>query len=150
MAVESEIYDVALRRRKLGTMSNQSSSSDLLNNNTTSCTNENEFKNEFDADATTMNPATAEEVQYVAQTLPHDEALDKLKEIGAKTPILPSEIGTDFNFKREIVWTNAIGFLILHTCALAGVLLVMIGQTKLYTVIYSKYINVACLRTLTN
>lgn len=143
MAVESEIHDVALRRRKFGTISNQSSSSDLLNNNTISCTNENEFEreqeNDFDADTTTMDSATAEEVQNVAQTLSHDEALDKLKEIGAKTPILASEIGTDFNFKRKIVWSNAIGFLILHICALVGVLLVMIGQTKLYTVIYSEY-----------
>lgn len=143
MAVESEIYDVALRRRKMGTISNQSSSSDLLNNNTTSCINENDFETErenyFDADATTMDPATAEEVQCVAQILPHDQALVKLKEIGAKTPILASEIGTDFNFKRKIVWTNAIGFLILHLCALIGVLLVMFGLTKLYTVIYSEY-----------
>lgn len=147
MAIESEIHDVTLRRRKLETISNQSSSSDLFNNNnnnnTTSCTNENEFEIEqedyFDADATTMDSATVEKVQCVAQTLPHDKILDKLKEIGAKTPILPSEIGTDFNFKRKIVWSNAIGFLILHICALIGVLLVMFGQTKLYTVIYSEY-----------
>lgn len=142
MAVESEIQDITLRRRKLG--SNQSSSSDLLNNNSNSCINENdceiEQENDFDADSSTLDSATAVELQHTTETLSHDEALNKLKEVGAKTPILPSEIGTDFNFKRQIVWSNAIGFLILHMCALVGVLLCMIGMARFYTIIYSKYI----------
>ncbi|KAJ8985371.1 hypothetical protein NQ317_008405 [Molorchus minor] len=33
---------------------------------------------------------------------------------------LPSDIGTDYSFKRKIVWKNAIGFLILHLAALYG------------------------------
>lgn len=142
MAVESEIQDITLRRRKLG--SNQSSSSDLLNNNSNSCINENdceiEQEDDFDADSSTLDTATAVELQHTTETLSHDEALNKLKEVGAKTPILPSEIGTDFNFKRQIVWSNAIGFLILHMCALVGVLLCMIGMARFYTIIYSKYI----------
>lgn len=142
MAVESEIQDITLRRRKLGNISNQSSSSDLLNNNSSSCVNENDCEieqdNDFDADASTLDSATADELQQTTENLSHDEALNKLKEVGAKTPILPSEIGTDFNFKRKIVWQNAIGFLVLHLCALVGVLLVMVGMTKFYTVIYSE------------
>lgn len=31
-----------------------------------------------------------------------------------------AEIGTDMDFKREIVWFNAIGFLALHLAGLAG------------------------------
>ncbi|XP_044728784.1 (11Z)-hexadec-11-enoyl-CoA conjugase-like [Chrysoperla carnea] len=34
--------------------------------------------------------------------------------------MLPAEIGTDWSFKREIVWFNAIGFLILHLAAIYG------------------------------
>ncbi|XP_017773359.1 PREDICTED: acyl-CoA desaturase-like isoform X2 [Nicrophorus vespilloides] len=34
---------------------------------------------------------------------------------------LPAEIGTDYTFKRKIVWFNAIGFLLLHLCGLYGV-----------------------------
>ncbi|KAJ8960527.1 hypothetical protein NQ318_013815, partial [Aromia moschata] len=33
---------------------------------------------------------------------------------------LPAEIGTDYSFKRKIVWKNALGFLVLHLGALYG------------------------------
>lgn len=33
---------------------------------------------------------------------------------------LPSEIGTDYNFKRKIVWFNTLGFVALHLAALVG------------------------------
>ncbi|XP_050294239.1 acyl-CoA Delta-9 desaturase-like isoform X2 [Anthonomus grandis grandis] len=33
---------------------------------------------------------------------------------------LPAEVGTDYTFKRDIVWFNAIGFLILHVAAVYG------------------------------
>lgn len=70
--------------------------------------------------------------------LSHDDELKKLKEIGAKTPILPSQIGTDFNFKREIVWSNAIGFAALHLCAVIGVILGLFLITDIRTSIYGK------------
>ncbi|KAJ3627590.1 hypothetical protein MTP99_014956 [Tenebrio molitor] len=38
-----------------------------------------------------------------------------------KAALLPQEIGTDYTFKRKIVWFNAIGFLFLHFLALYGV-----------------------------
>lgn len=143
MAVETEIQDNALRRRKLGNTSNESSSADLLNNNHISCNNENECEEEqehdFDADNSTLETAVADDLKHKTENLSHDETLNKLKEVGAKTPILPSEIGTDFNFKRQVVWPNAIGFIVLHLCALVGVLLVMFGFVRFYTVLYSKY-----------
>lgn len=33
------------------------------------------------------------------------------------------KLGTDYNFKRKIVWFNAIGFLFLHLCGVYGVYL---------------------------
>lgn len=53
--------------------------------------------------------------------------------------LLPSEIGTDYNFKRKIVWFNAIGFLILHIMAFTGLYLTF-TSCKLLTVGWSKYI----------
>lgn len=49
---------------------------------------------------------------------------------------LPKEIGTDYTFKRKIVWFNAIGFLIMHLCALYGYYLC--SQTKWKTFVWSK------------
>ncbi|KAJ8965393.1 hypothetical protein NQ314_004144 [Rhamnusium bicolor] len=57
---------------------------------------------------------------------------------------LPAEIGTDYNFKREIVWKNALGFLALHLAGLYGFYLslvvglisgegVTIGAHRLYS-----------------
>lgn len=51
---------------------------------------------------------------------------------------LAKEIGTDYNFKREIVWFNAIGFLVLHCCGLYGVYLMVSGHAKIWTSIYCK------------
>lgn len=57
-----------------------------------------------------------------------------------------SEIGTDMNFKREIVWFNAIGFLMLHLAGLAG--LYIMGERLVdgighgcigYTIVYCEY-----------
>lgn len=62
--------------------------------------------------------------------------LDQLKEIGAKTPILATEIGTDFNYKREIVWFNTIGFVLLHLAALIGLYLMASGHAKVLTSAY--------------
>lgn len=139
MAIESETIDVSLRRRKMGTFSNQSSSSDLLNNNNSDSSDDYKTEKDFDADTSTLNPNLTKALEHTTDRLTHNETLSKLKEVGAKTPILASEIGTDFSFKRKVVWSNAIGFLVLHLCALIGVGLVAFGYTRLYTVIYSKY-----------
>lgn len=147
MAIESETLDISVRRRKVGNLSNQSSSSDLLNNNNNnnidkfSDSNDSELEKDYDADTSTLNPAVTEVLQQTTEHLSHDEALNKLKEVGAKTPILASEIGTDFSFKRQIVWTNAIGFLFLHLAALVGIFMSLLGYPRVYTVLYSKYYN---------
>lgn len=147
MAIDLETRDVSVRQRNVGNLSNQSSSSDLLNNNnnnTEKCADRNEqsayeFEPDFDAHATTLNPVVADQLKHTAEHLPHDEAINKLKEVGAKTPILPSQIGTDFNFKREIVWKNAIGFLLLHICAVIGLVIAILGYAKVSTLLYCEY-----------
>lgn len=93
-------------------------------------------EDEFDNEITTLNPAATNDV--VNANLSHDKELEKLKEIGAKTPILPSEIGTDFNFKREVVWPNAIGFFVLHLCALIGVVITLLRMVDIRTTLYGK------------
>lgn len=70
--------------------------------------------------------------------LTHDEELQKLKEIGSKTPILPSEIGTDFNYKREIVWWNCFGFALLHLIGFIGTYMLFNGSSDVKTTIYSE------------
>ncbi|KAK9878855.1 hypothetical protein WA026_003689 [Henosepilachna vigintioctopunctata] len=40
-----------------------------------------------------------------------------------KKKILPSEIGTDYSFKRKIVWKNVFAFVVLHLGALYGLYL---------------------------
>lgn len=72
--------------------------------------------------------------------LARDEEVDKkLKEIGSHTPILPSDIGTDFNFKREIVWKNVVGFALLHICGWIGLHLAFWWYCDWRTTVYSKY-----------
>lgn len=142
MAIELESHDdTMIRQRKIGNLSNQSSSSDLLNNNNNNEKFVDAYQEErdFDAHTSTLDPTITDVLKSTAETLPYDEALNKLKEVGAKTPILPSQIGTDFNFKREIVWKNAIGFLALHICAVVGVVIGLLGYPKLYTHIYSEW-----------
>lgn len=50
---------------------------------------------------------------------------------------MAKEIGTDYNFKRQIVWFNAIGFLVLHLCGCYGVYL-MFTRAKILTTIYGE------------
>lgn len=108
-------------------------SAEHINNNGTA------KEDEFDAEITTLNSAATDRILDSTDSLPHDEALDKLKELGAKTPILPSQIGTDFSYKRQVVWSNAIGFLVLHLCAVIGIVLVIIGFADYRTVIYCEF-----------
>lgn len=146
MAVECETQDMSVRRRKVGLFTPQSSSSNLIsdeNNNCepvdSACDSSNDDEHNYDADSTTLNPTVAKELDETIDELNHTDTLQKLKEVGAKTPILASEIGTDFAFKRKVVWKNAIGFLILHIMAAIGVGLVVTGRAKFYTVLYSEY-----------
>lgn len=139
--------DVTTRRRKNITTTDESTTSqdsprtkpieavttDINNNNH----NTSELKeDEFDAEITTLGTNATEQIQTVTEKLAHDAALTKLKEIGSKTPILPSEIGTDFNYKRQVVWPNAIGFLILHLCALVGMIIPLFGFADVRTLVY--------------
>lgn len=130
------------RRRK-----NPSSSDSLktksteTDQNSTDINNNNDVElkeDEFDAEITTLGSNAPDQIKDVTEKLAHDEALNKLKEIGSKTPILPSEIGTDFSYKRQVVWPNAIGFLVLHICALVGALLPLFGLVNARTLIYGK------------
>lgn len=40
-------------------------------------------------------------------------------------PKLPQDIGTDYTFKRRIVWKNVLGFIVLHLAALYGLYLAL-------------------------
>lgn len=51
---------------------------------------------------------------------------------------LANEIGTDFNFKREIVWFNAIGFLILHLAGIYGLYLMLTRTAMTKTGLYGR------------
>lgn len=146
MAVETNSADVTFRRRNVGTTSSSpSGSTEGLNNNLNHNNNDDSSTvdkindDSFDAEMTTLDETKTVELLTRTQNLSHDEALNKLKEIGSKTPILPSQIGTDFNYKRIVVWPNAIGFVLLHICGLIGILLVMLGQCYFQTALYGKF-----------
>ncbi|XP_031334185.1 acyl-CoA desaturase-like isoform X2 [Photinus pyralis] len=47
---------------------------------------------------------------------------------------LPSQIGTDYGFKRKIVWFNALGFVALHLAALYGYYLCL--HARFFTVVW--------------
>lgn len=68
----------------------------------------------------------------------HEEELKAYKDIGSKTPILTSEIGTDPNYKFKIVWFNLIGFIILHIIGLTGGAAAVFGFCKVKTSLYCK------------
>lgn len=55
-----------------------------------------------------------------------------------KSLVQLKNIGTDYTYKHEVVWKNAIGFLILHFFALWGFFLFITGCVKLVTVIWGK------------
>lgn len=144
MVVDSSSAEVMLRRRN--NLTAETLSPENSDKDSTASSDRNSSDGEFDTDVSTLNPIIAEELIETTQHLAHDAALEKLKEVGAKTPILPSEIGTDFNYKRQIVWPNAIGFIALHICALVGILMTMLGYSNYKTVIYSKWKPAKCFR----
>lgn len=47
-------------------------------------------------------------------------------------------VGTDYSYKREIVWKNVIGFLILHLLGLWGLAIALTGGISLKTLIWCK------------
>ncbi|XP_058130741.1 acyl-CoA Delta-9 desaturase-like [Anopheles ziemanni] len=92
----------------------------------------------------TLSGAQFEKVLQTCNTVAHEAEADrKLKEIGSATPILPSEIGTDFNFKREIVWKNVIGFLLLHLCGWVGLHLAFWRYCDYRTTLYTMWLMYA-------
>ncbi|XP_063926211.1 acyl-CoA Delta-9 desaturase-like [Zophobas morio] len=54
--------------------------------------------------------------------------------------LLPQEIGTDYTFKRKIVWPNAIGFLVLHFLAFYGVY--RVGKAHWWTALWALTVTV--------
>ncbi|XP_050087450.1 acyl-CoA Delta-9 desaturase-like [Anopheles aquasalis] len=92
----------------------------------------------------TLTGEQFEKVLQTCSTAVHEAEADrKLKEIGSATPILPSEIGTDFNFKREIVWKNVIGFLALHICGWIGLHLAFWRYCDYRTTLYTLWLMYA-------
>lgn len=141
MVIDASLNDVTLRQRHISTLPSAAESASTDSSDNASIESDRCSDTEFDTNISTMDSKTAEELVKTTKNMSHDAALEKLKEVGAKTPILPSEIGTDFSFKRKIVWTNAMGFLALHICAVIGALLGIFGFTKFYTLLYSKFIE---------
>lgn len=66
----------------------------------------------------------------------HHEELETFKDVGSKTPILPSQIGTDPNYKFSFVWFNLIGFIALHVIGLTGALAAILGFCSIWTTLY--------------
>ncbi|XP_019872948.2 acyl-CoA Delta-9 desaturase [Aethina tumida] len=58
------------------------------------------------------------------ENVPSDGATMRAAAGGGYAGKLPSEIGTDYTFKRRIVWKNAVGFLLLHLIGFYGIYLV--------------------------
>lgn len=99
-----------------------------------------ELREELSAQDSTLDPAQFQKALTSCSSLAHEQEVDKtLKDIGSHTPILPSEIGTDFNFKREIVWKNVIGFAALHICGWIGLHLAFWLYCDWRTTLYCEY-----------
>lgn len=58
--------------------------------------------------------------------------------IEEKNIIITKHIGTDYSYRHEIVWKNAIGFLILHILAVWGLFIFFTGGINLKTYLLSK------------
>lgn len=138
MVIDASSSDVTLRQRHISAAPSGAESASTDSSDNASIGSDRCSDTEFDTLISTLDTKTAEELAKTTESLSHDAALDKLKEVGAKTPILPSQIGTDFSFERVIVWSNAIGFLLLHIAAAIGGLLILFGFCKFYTLAYSE------------
>lgn len=72
-----------------------------------------------------------------------NDMTNKPKVILDKSNLLPADIGTDFNFKRKIVWKNAIGFLFLHLLAVYGLIIQLLGYADFRTILYTTFLIIA-------
>lgn len=133
-----KLLNSIFRFQPISTMVADSSSPKLVHRHRTQATIPKVSEDDFDNEITTLDPAVAVKQLASMEFQTHEDELQKLKEIGTKTPILPSQIGTDFNFKRQIVWSNAIGFLVLHLFALVGIVQTLLYIPSLKTTMYCK------------
>lgn len=103
-------------------------------------------KDQFNFDIVTSkegaSPTSSATEAAAAAADHHEKELLRLREIGAKTPILPSQIGTDLSFKRQIVWSNLIGFVVLHLFAVYGTVLTFQNVPSYKTTLYCEYIYI--------
>lgn len=79
---------------------------------------------------------TAEDLSTGQTNIPYvDSKLDSI----IKNNYTPARvIGTDYSYKHEIVWKNAIGFLILHLLALWGLFVLITGGVGFKTFLWGK------------
>lgn len=64
-------------------------------------------------------------------------------------PKLPQDIGTDYTFKRQIVWKNVLGFIVLHLAAIYGLYLSLF-KAKGFMFFYGKKISIKKLEWVFN
>ncbi|XP_026757907.2 acyl-CoA Delta-9 desaturase-like [Galleria mellonella] len=66
------------------------------------------------------------------------DTLSNINDIAKENEVDPKYLSTDYSYKHEIVWKNAIGFLILHLFAVWGAVLMFTGgvtwKTTLWTI----------------
>lgn len=55
-------------------------------------------------------------------------------------PKLPQDIGTDYTFKRQIVWKNVLGFIVLHVAAIYGLYLALF-KAKHFMLFYGNILH---------
>lgn len=68
----------------------------------------------------------------------YEDEPKKCFESNEKADMVTKCIGTDYSYKHEIVWKNAIGFLILHLLAVWGYYILLTGGIQFKTFIWSK------------
>ena len=96
--------------------------------------------NLLESEDSTLTLAKAVELVEKCNTLEtHEDELKTFKEIGSKTPILPSEIGTDPNYEFTYVWFNLIGFVVLHFVGLSGLVAAVFGYCSIWTTLYCEF-----------
>jgi hypothetical protein len=105
----------------------------LTTNSKAPCLNADLLKSE---DSTLPLAKAVELVNKCSTLKTHDEELKTFKEVGSKTPILASEIGTDPNYEFSYVWFNYIGFVILHFIGLSGAGAAILGHCSIWTTLY--------------
>lgn len=108
----------------------------LATNFKTPCLDEELLKQE---DSTLPLTKAVELVEKCSTLETHEDELKKFKEVGSKTPILASEIGTDPNYEFSYVWFNTIGFVILHIIGLSGAAAAILGYCSIWTTLYCKW-----------